>query len=236
MARPVTLQKAQWVLSELEGEWGVPAPPLYVSEQMPKRYAGVYHDVDTQIRIRPQYLSEATIAHEYGHHLFHAYRPGECHGDHPECEEVARMVERWWVGGRRREHARVHGRARGRAVLVTTHPAMSREQLHQLADLMSEDPRFEDVESVGLAGDKLVFRLRDGYDRGDAQIVWAALLPLISPILTLIGISVVSWQVSTWLGTIKEWGPWILAMLVVGTAGLVVLYMITRALAPPRKV
>ena len=234
MARPVTLQRAQWVLNELEGEWGVSAPPLYVSEEMPKRYAGVYHDVNAQIRIRPQYLTEATIAHEYGHHLFHVYRPGECRGDHPECEEVARMVEKWWVGGRKREHAHRHGRVRGQAIIATTQPTMTREQLYQLADIMSADPRFEDVESVGLSGDKLVFKLRNGYDGSDAQITAALLIPLISPILALLGITIVTWKVSEWLGTIEQWGPWILAMLVVGTAGLVVLYMIMRALAPPR--
>ena len=112
---------------------------------------------------------------------------------------------------------------------------MTQEQLHQLVDRMSEDPRFEDVESVGLAEDKLVFKLRNGYDGGDAQIVWAALLPLITPILGLLGITIVTWKVSEWLGTIKEWGPWILAILGVGVAGLIVLYMVMRTLAPPKR-
>jgi len=238
MVRVLTLQEAQNVLEELEKEWGVSSPPLYVSEDLPRKYAGVYHDVNTHIRIRPQYLTGRTMAHEYGHHLFHVYRPGECTGASQECEEVARMVESWWVGGRKREaHSYGHGRSRGQAIVVTTYPAMTVDQLNLLADTLCSDSRFESIESVGLSGDKLVLKLSaedSNGERVDGAIIWAALLPLMSPILALVGITVLSWKVSEWLGTIGEWGPWILAMLVVGTAGLVVLYLIMRALAPPK--
>jgi hypothetical protein len=58
-----------------------------------------------EIRIRPEYLTERTVAHEVGHYLFLVYRPEDAWTGNPESEEVARMVEQWWLTqGRFRHH------------------------------------------------------------------------------------------------------------------------------------
>lgn len=103
--RPISIQRAQEVANIIASEFGAPPPPpIYVSNELSKLYAGAYydqrkiHDPDAQfIIIRPEYVSERTVAHETGHYLNHAINPGVCKGGSPECEEIARMVEEWWM-------------------------------------------------------------------------------------------------------------------------------------------
>lgn len=104
---PISIQEAQEIANQVAAEFGVPPPPpIYVTNELSKLYAGAYYDKrnvhgddpDAQhIVIRPQYFSDRTIAHEVGHYIFHMRNPGICNGGSRECEEVARMIEEYWV-------------------------------------------------------------------------------------------------------------------------------------------
>lgn len=97
---PISIQMAQDIANAVAAEFGVPPPPpIFVSNQLSKLYAGAYYDHhDAQhIVIRPEYFSDRTIAHETGHYIFHQRNPGVCNGGSRECEEVARMIEAWWI-------------------------------------------------------------------------------------------------------------------------------------------
>ena len=49
--------------------YGVPEPTVIITDDFPRRYAGLY-DPDTQtIFLRPRALNEITVVHEVGHHL-----------------------------------------------------------------------------------------------------------------------------------------------------------------------
>ncbi len=92
---------AEDIMNRICFAFGAPPPPIRIVE-IPPGYAGMYlHNSYGFVAIPKKYLSEGTIAHECGHHLFHAFRPGECHGEgspgYHECEAVARMVEDWWI-------------------------------------------------------------------------------------------------------------------------------------------
>lgn len=102
--RLLSIQEAQAIAEAICHEFGVTVvPPIYVTENIPPQFAGAfYHDGRWEIRIRPEYLTERTIAHEVGHYLFTVYRPEDAWGGNPESEEVARMVEKWWMAQRRR--------------------------------------------------------------------------------------------------------------------------------------
>jgi hypothetical protein len=97
---------AQDIANAIAAEFGVPPPPpIFVSNQLSKVYAGAYYDrrmihdnPDAQhIVIRPEYFSDRTIAHETGHYVYHMRNPGVCNGGSRECEAVACMIEAWWV-------------------------------------------------------------------------------------------------------------------------------------------
>ena len=97
----ISVQRAQEVVKTIFAELEVPfvPPPIYVSTELNKMYAGAYYDHPDGdfIIIRPEYFSDRTIAHELGHVLHHLFKVTDCHGGDPECERTASMVERWWV-------------------------------------------------------------------------------------------------------------------------------------------
>lgn len=101
----LSIQEANEIAKQVAQEFGVPPPPpLYVTTDLSPKYAGAYyHNGVEHIKIRPQYLMPGTVAHEVGHYIFHQRAPGVCHGDNPECEEIARMIEKWYVNYRRTE-------------------------------------------------------------------------------------------------------------------------------------
>ena len=97
---PISIQEAQEIANQVAAEFGCPPPPpIYVTNELSKLYAGAYYDhQDAQhIVISPKYFSDRTIAHEVGHYIFHVRRPGDCKGGNRECEEVAQMIEAYWV-------------------------------------------------------------------------------------------------------------------------------------------
>jgi predicted SprT family Zn-dependent metalloprotease len=101
----LSIQEADRVAQEVAAEFGVPPPPpIYPTEQLNAKYAGAYfHNGVEHIKIRPQYLTEGTVAHEVGHYIFHSRCPGVCRGENPECEEIAQMIEHYWVAKRKKE-------------------------------------------------------------------------------------------------------------------------------------
>ena len=102
----LSIHDADMVAKMVAEEFGVPPPPpIYASADLnPKYAAAFYYNGKQLIKVRPQYMTEGTIAHEVGHYIYHVRRPGECkHGENPECEEVAQMIEKWWVHKRKRE-------------------------------------------------------------------------------------------------------------------------------------
>jgi hypothetical protein len=105
LPRTLSIQEAQAIAEAICREFGVSAvPPIYVTPNLPRQFAGAfYHDGRMEIRIRPEYLTERTVAHEVGHYLFLVYRPQDAWGGNPESEEVAQMVEKWWVARRSAE-------------------------------------------------------------------------------------------------------------------------------------
>ena len=68
--------------------YGVPAPTVIITDEIPRAYAGCY-DPDTQtIFLRPSALNEKTVVHEFDHHLQEIYGlPNERGAE--EFEEVA---------------------------------------------------------------------------------------------------------------------------------------------------
>lgn len=104
---PVSIQEAQQIATAVAAEFECPPPPdIYVSTQLSKLYAGAYFDKrkahgdnpDAQhIIIRPEYFSVRTIAHECGHYIYHYRNPGVCQGGSRDCEEVAQMIEAYWM-------------------------------------------------------------------------------------------------------------------------------------------
>lgn len=84
-----------------------PPPPIYPTNQLPSKFAAAYyHDYagkSKYISIRPEYFTEGTVAHEVGHYIYHTRGRMPCHGDNPECEQVAQMIEKYWVAKRKRE-------------------------------------------------------------------------------------------------------------------------------------
>jgi hypothetical protein len=107
----LSIQQANEVAKMVADEFGVPPPPqIFVTSNLSPKYAGAfYHNGVQHIKIRPEYFGEPTVAHEVGHYIFHERRPGDCHGQNPECEEVAQMIERWWVNKRKKEHTLIDG-------------------------------------------------------------------------------------------------------------------------------
>lgn len=92
---------AEDIVNRICFAFGAPPPPIRIVE-IPPGYAGMYvHNSYGFVAIPKKYLSAGTIAHECGHHLFHVFRSGECHGEgslgYHECEGIARMVEDWWI-------------------------------------------------------------------------------------------------------------------------------------------
>ena len=233
MARVISIQEAQGILEELNREFGVEtrAPPLYVTARIPTKYAGVYYHQDSaeQIKIRPQYLTARTVAHEWGHFAFHHFRPGECKGDNPECEETARMVEKWWVTGRKRARA---GHAqlaeRRRIVEFTLTRPMTLEEAKEAARQIERSQIGDAVDRVGFKDKKFYVVLKS---EPGADGIIPLLAPIIVGILGLRGIGVVGWAAGLFaagpLGL-----PNIFWILVAGTTLLVALGWVVGRLMP----
>jgi len=244
--RRISVQRAYWVMSEIAREFGVPAvavPPIYVSEAMPRRFAGMFLHENSHIRIRPRFLTEGTIAHEVGHFLFHYYRPGECEGFNPECEEVAKLVERWWLRGRPKGFKHAKPRRREYALIFKLTQPITKQQFYRLADHIRQNfqvyPALQDLVGMGLSkdGSTLTFKLSNQLNRQLSQKGWDGIIPIawiIAGLLGLLGIGFVVWKIEEILAKIKEWGPYIIA----GIVGLCVLafavWLIIKALAPPK--
>ena len=101
----LSIQEANKVAQLVAKEFDAPPPPpIYPTDKLSPKYAGAYYHNGTElIKIRPQYFTEGTIAHEVGHYIFHQRAPGACRGGNPQCEEIAQMIEKYWVHKRKRE-------------------------------------------------------------------------------------------------------------------------------------
>lgn len=194
MARVISIQEAQGILEELNREFGVEtrAPPLYVTTRIPTKYAGVYyHNSTEEIKIRPQYLTARTVAHEWGHFAFHYFRPSECRGENPECEETARMIEKWWVTGRKRArsgHAQL-AEPRRMVEFTLTRP-ITLEEAKEVARRIVDSEMGDSVDRVGFKGRKFYVVLKQDTNV-DGIIFTVPLVALITGILGLLGIGVV---------------------------------------------
>jgi len=87
----LSIQQANEISREIAREFGVPPPPpIYITPKLPSQYAGAfYHNGEQHIKIRPEFFTERTVAHETGHYIYHQRAPGVCQGQNPECEKVA---------------------------------------------------------------------------------------------------------------------------------------------------
>ena len=191
MVRVISIQRAYQIMNEIAEEFGVsaPTPPLFVTEHIPRKYAGVFEsNSEMAIKIRPQYFTERVVSHEAGHWLFHHFRQGECSGDNPECESLARMVEQWWMAGRPRESK--HGR---NVVEFTLTRPISLDEAKEVASQLSRSEWGENIERVGFKDKKLYVVLKP--DVNVDGIIIAPLVVIVAGILGLLGIGVVGWAV-----------------------------------------
>ena len=68
--------------------YGVPAPNVIITNEIPAGYAGCYEPDTQTISLRPRALNERIVVHEFGHHLQNTYGlPNERGAE--EFEEVA---------------------------------------------------------------------------------------------------------------------------------------------------
>jgi len=186
----LSIQQADVVAREVAREFGVPAPPpLYVTPNLPSQYAGAYyHNGEQHIKIRPEYFTERTISHEVGHYIFHHRAPGYCRGQSPECEQVARMIERWWLDKRRRERTLIDGKPIPQTVGFTLTKPMTLQEAKAVAERLRESEISESIDRVGFKDRYfyVVMKPVDGF-------VLVPFIPVIVAALALVGIGVVAW-------------------------------------------
>ena len=84
----MTPEEVRGCVGFLSNCYGVPAPTVIITDEIPAGWAGCY-DPDTQtISLRPSALNERTVVHEVCHHLQEIYGLPNEHGAE-EFEEVA---------------------------------------------------------------------------------------------------------------------------------------------------
>jgi hypothetical protein len=204
----LSIQQADQIARQVADEFGVPPPPpLYVTSKLPSQYAGAYyHNGEQHIKIRPEYFTERTVAHEVGHYVFHTRAPGVCQGQNPECEELAQMIERWWVDKRRRERTLINGRARDSlGVTFKLNRPLTLREAQAIADKLSESPHAEAIERVGFKGNRFYVVLKktpnvDGF-------VWALLIPVVVGALSFVGVIVQWYTIGSIAGALLAPGP-----------------------------
>jgi len=186
----LSIQQANQIAKQVADEFGVPPPPpLYVTPKLPSQYAGAYyHNGEQHIKIRPEYFTERTIAHEVGHYIFHTRAPGVCQGQNPQCEELAQMIERWWIHKRRSERTLVDGKAVGEVVGFTLNHPMSPEQAKRVAQVLRESEIAESIDRVGFR-DRYFYVVMKPVD----GIVLVPFIPVIIAALALVGLGIVAW-------------------------------------------
>ena len=211
MARVISIQEAQAILNYLGDIWKVSSPPLYVTERIPRKYAGVYyHNSTEEIKIRPQFLTERTLVHEFGHAVFHARNPSVCKGDNPSCEENAVDFEKWWARGQkstsglpsfrewiRTKHGHVQLAEPRRMVTFTLTRPVTLEEAKEVTRRIADSEMGDSVDRVGFKGRKFYVVLKQDTNV-DGIVITAALAALITGILGLLGIGVVGWAVGLW--------------------------------------
>lgn len=204
----LSIQQANEIANAVASEFGVPPPPpLYVTSELPLKYAGAYyHDGEQHIKIRPEYFAERTIAHEVGHYIFHQRAPGVCRGQNPQCEELAQMIERWWVDKRRRERKLIDGKGKDSlgAIFHLNRP-ITLQEAQLIANKISKSPHAEAIEKVGFKGNKFYIVLKetphvDGF-------VWALLIPVVVGALSFVGVVVQWYTIGSIAGALLAPGP-----------------------------
>jgi len=216
----LSIQQANQIARQVASEFNVPPPPpLYVTSKIPPKYAGAYyHNGEQHIKIRPEYFTERTVAHEVGHYIFHERAPGVCRGQSPQCEELAQMIERWWIHKRRKEGTLVDGKQRGTlGAIFKLSRSITLKEAQAIADKISMSPHAEAIERVGFKGDRFYVVLKktpnvDGF-------VWALLIPVVVGALSFVGV-VVQWYT---IGSITA------ALLAPGPLGLPTIFWIIIA-------
>jgi len=229
----LSIQQANQIAKDIADEFNVPPPPpLYVTVKLPSQYAGVYyHNGEQHIKIRPEYFTERTVAHEVGHYIFHVRAPGVCRGQNPECEELAQMIERWWVYKRRSERTLIDGQPVGRVIAFTLNRPMTLGQAKEVAERLRESEIGESIDRVGFQDRYfyIVFKPLDGI------VITAALAAVIVSALALVGVGVVAW--TTPLLAPGPLGlPNIVWILIAGTTLLIALGWALGKLFPPKVV
>jgi len=214
----LSIQQANEIAKEIATEFGVsPPPPIYVTPKIPSQYAGAYyHNGGTHIKIRPEYFTERTVAHETGHHIFHERAPGVCQGQNPECEEVAQMIEKWWVHKRKQERKYIDGKPVGKVIAFTLDHPISLNEAKQVAEKLRESEIGESIDRVGFQDRYFYVALKPV----DGIIITTSVILAIVAVLGLFGIGVISWTTPL-LATGPLGLPNIVWILIAGTALLV---------------
>ena len=186
----LSIQQANEIAKEIASEFSVRAPPpIYVTQKLPSQYAGAYyHNGEQHIKIRPEYFTERTVAHETGHFVYHERAPGVCQGQNPECEEMAQMIEKWWIHKRRSERTLVDGKLAGEVVAFTLNKPMSLQQAKQVAQALGESEIGESIDRVGFK-DRYFYVVMKPID----GIIILPFIPIIIAALALVGIGIVAW-------------------------------------------
>lgn len=186
----LSIQQADQIAREVAREFGAPPPPpLYVTPKLPPQYAGAYyHNGEQHIKIRPEYFTERTVAHEVGHYIFHYRAPNVCQGQNPECEQLAQMIERWWVDKRRRERKLIDGKEIPEIIGFTLTKPMTLEQAKAVAEKLRESEIGESIDRVGFR-DRYFYVVMKPID----GIIILPFIPIIIAALALVGIGIVAW-------------------------------------------
>jgi len=185
----LSIQQANSIAREVAREFNVPPPPpLYVTPKLPSQYAGAYfHNGEQHIKIRPEYFTERTVAHEVGHVVYRTRVSASAQND-AESEEVAQMIERWWLDKRRRERTLIDGKPVGEVVGFTLTKPMTLEQAKMVAERLRESEIGESIDRVGFR-DRYFYVVMKPID----GIIIAPFIPLIIAALALVGLGVVAW-------------------------------------------
>lgn len=189
----LSIQQADRIAKEIADEFGVPPPPaIYVTSNLPSQYAGAYyHNGEQHIKIRPEYFTERTIAHEVGHYIFHTRAPGVCQGQNPECEEVAQMIERWWIHKRRSERTLIDGKLAAKAIRFTLNQPMSLSQAKRVAQALRESEIGESVDRIGFQGRQFYVVMKPTSNM-DGQLIIGAIIAA----LAVVGVGILTYSTS----------------------------------------
>ena len=187
----LSIQQANVIAKQVADEFGVPSPPpLYVTQKLPSQYAGAYyHNGEQHIKIRPEYFTERTISHEVGHYVYRT-RVLAARQTDAESEELAQMIEQWWLHKRSRERTLIDGKPVGQVVAFTLNKPMSLEQAKQVAQALGESEIAESIDRVGFR-DRYFYVVMKPVDGVDGLI--PLLMPVILAALALVGLGIVAW-------------------------------------------